>query len=269
MWRPVLFWTPKLSLSPFPLSSCLCTCETARVLFLPFSHIQGTSDPGKDLHKKPIPLKSPKQDWSKTSVMLGMSFPVVDWGVKLCFQSQHYKWALLTDQMSAKSISLQRRWCSGSWKGHGLNHLQIIYLLWRQCHSRRLWGGRIWCAYLYFWSFWFLHCSQLSSQHISLLLCACGTFCFPAQNCLPHILNRGTFVWWEISFSPWDGDLYSQLNSHKFTSYNILQIKSREKQKMSFYWWVWWEADAQGSLEGLRAESSALGCEDDSACADS
>lgn len=36
--------------------------------------------------------------------MPGMSFPAVNQGVKLCFQSQHYKWALLTDQIWLKAF---------------------------------------------------------------------------------------------------------------------------------------------------------------------
>lgn len=81
---------------------------------LPFSHVQGASDLGKDLCKMPSLLQSPKQDLNKTPVMPGMSFPAVNCGVELCFQSQHYKWALLTDQKSLKSVSQQRRWCSVS-----------------------------------------------------------------------------------------------------------------------------------------------------------
>lgn len=45
---------------------------------LPFSHVQGASDLGNDLHKMPSPLKSPKWDLSETSVMPGMSFPMVN-----------------------------------------------------------------------------------------------------------------------------------------------------------------------------------------------
>lgn len=145
-----LFWTPKLSLSPFPLCSWLWAAELrVRLPGLFFCLFHGTSDPGKDLHKMPIPLKSPKQDWSRTLAMLGMSFPAVDWGVKLCFQSQHYKWALLSDQIAAKSISLQTRWCSGSWKGHGLNHLQVNYCHEGNATAEGLRGKNLMCISLF------------------------------------------------------------------------------------------------------------------------
>lgn len=225
--------------------SCPCSlwaagCELQRCMRLPgsFFCLFHTFKAHLTLHKMPIPLKSPKQNWSKTWVMLGMSFPVVDWGVKLCFQSQHYKWALLTEQIAAKSISLQRRWCSGSWKGHRLNHLQIIYCQEGNATAEG-WEGEESDVHISI---------QLSSQHSSLLLWACGTSYLSS-----HMQQRNLCVW-EIIFPPWDGDLYSWLNLHKFTSHKVLLIKPREKEKMSFYWWVWWEADAQGGLEGRRAK---------------
>lgn len=157
--------------------------------------------------------------------MLGMSFPAVDWGVKLCFQSQHYKWALLTDQIAAKSISLQRRWCSGSWKGHGLNHLQINY-----CHEGSATAEG--CE------------GEESDVHISISgafwSCIAASwvpstvpFCFEVVGLptCPYTCNRGTFVWWEIFFPP-EMEIYthgSTCTNFLLTIFYKLSLKRNRK----------------------------------------
>lgn len=149
--------------------------------------------------------------------------------MKLCFQSQHYKWALLTDQILVKSISLQRRWCSISRKRHELSHLQNIYCHRGNATAEDCEGEERDVHFSIFWCFWFLHCSQPRPQHSSLSLRACWTCNFPAQHCLHYRRNRGTFVWWRFFFFfPRDGDSYSRLDLRKLISHKILQIKSRE-----------------------------------------
>lgn len=64
--------------------------------------------------------------------------------------------------------------------------------------------------------------------------------------------------WQVVFFFPRNGDLYSQPDLHKLTSYKIVQIKSREQLKTSVYCWVWWEADAGGGAGGVRRLSAAI-----------
>lgn len=71
-----LFRTPELSLSP-PAPGC-APQSCARGSALPFPHRWDAPDLGKDPHKMPRPLKSPKEGLSKTSVMPGMSFPAMN-----------------------------------------------------------------------------------------------------------------------------------------------------------------------------------------------
>jgi len=61
--------------SELPAACCRAAREAAWVRAALF---RCAADLGKDLHKMPSPLQSPKQDLSKTSVMPGMSCPAVN-----------------------------------------------------------------------------------------------------------------------------------------------------------------------------------------------
>lgn len=80
--------------------------------------------------------------------------------------------------------------------------------------QQKVWGGRIWCAYLYFWRFCILHCSQPSCQHSSLLLWGCGTSYLPVSltHATEELLCDGRF------FSPPEMEIYT----HGSTCANFL-----------------------------------------------
>lgn len=64
--------------SELPAVPCIAARKAPGCVLPFFPHVQGASDLGKDLHKMLSPLKSPKQGINKTSVMPGMSFPMVN-----------------------------------------------------------------------------------------------------------------------------------------------------------------------------------------------